>query len=640
MPLFKLGRRDNGRVTNGHADQDVLKHHLPSQSEPRMEADGALEPPGTNRRENRADTAHGSGPEEMESPTKGGRLGDWTSLDERIKEARAQLESVLAVREEAQSLRTRAREISDRTEAVREEARLIGRTARRALERLAAVNPSHFAPTVAALRKLDEARKTQRALLTASQTDAWVEADRARIRASSGLLKTLSALSTAITWVGRELEEGNNLLAGAESLAESAQQEFKSAQASMKEFLLDGSEVQELLGMRGFSEQGLREKAMMDGGVPHQPLKSSDMPQISSAAPGQEVMDTRLQGEEASIDRIASSPLEDGDISASAIGNVGGAQELDEWSSELLKDLSSKPFEKPIGSTDFVGGPPGPSADGFVGNQRKPSETGDTFPPGSNDTSNGAAKAWDMIGMRPGQHWPRPNGSAGETEQISEEALKRELFDLRQSLAPFRASHDSVGGTPEAHGPSPEGLDTEVGEQPTTPAPERTPERRASPDNGQSELDTPFAKGPEYPVAESGLAGIGTSSTLGEHAGPDGLPEAASASGTVAAPSVTDSRRLSLVFIPCPDSEQLGTLWEALDRIAGTGGIVDARPLGGDGGFEFILGDLDDETQIVEELRAQMPQAQILKLSENKLEVRGGHVPSSGVRVRHPVDVV
>ena len=176
----------------------------------------------------------------------------------------------------------------------------------------------------------------------------------------------------------------------------------------------------------------------------------------------------------------------------------------------------------------------------------------------------------------------------GRTEQISEEALKRELFDLRQSLAPFRASHDSVGGTPEAHGPSPEGLDTEVGEQPTTPAPERTPERRASPDNGQSELDTPFAKGPEYPVAESGLAGIGSSSTLGEHAGPDGLPEAASASGTVAAPSVTDSRRLSLVFIPCPDSEQLGTLWEALDRITGTGGIVDARPLGGDGGFEFI----------------------------------------------------
>ena len=630
MLLSKLGRRESRRMTNGHVIQDVLKHELLSQPESDVEADRALEPPGTDRREDRADTAHGSGREEMQSPTQSGTLGDWTSLDERIKRARGGLEALLAIREEAQSLRTRAQEISDWTEAVREEAQRIRLTARRALERLAAVNPSHFAPRVAALRELDEARKTQSSLLTAARTDAWVEADRARIRASSGLLKTLGALSTGKTWVERELEEGNNVLAAAESLPESTQDELKGAQASMKELLFDGPEGQELLGMMGFSEQGRQEKAIVDGGISHQPLtepQTSDLAHQAAqveeqpsaklrTAPSQEPVNTWLHGEVAPIDRMASSPLEH--IDASATGDVHGAPELDEWSSELLKDLSSKPFEKSIGFTDFGGDPPRPSADGFIDNQPKPAETAHTSPPG--DASDGVVEAVDISGMRPGQDWPQPNASMGETERISEQALKRELSDLRQSLATFRSSQDAVGGTPEAHRLSPEVLDTEVGEEPPTPAPKGARQRRASAANGQPKLDTPFATGPEYPPAESELAYVGSSSTLGEQTRPDVPPEEASVSGTVEAPSETDSSRLSLVFTPCPDSERLGNLWEALDRIAGTGGIVDAGPLGGDGGFEFILGDVDDETQIVEELRAQMPQAEILKPNEGKLE--------------------
>ena len=184
-----------------------------------------------------------------DAPEGSNSYGQRVTLEGRIAEAQAGLEALLASRAEATRVRTETQEVLEQWEAVQNEAQRVRDWARRALDILIAANPRDFSARDAIVRELDETRKSEAILQQAAQREASVDADRARIRVSAELLKTLNAVSTATAWVERELDEANNLSSVTDSLMESAQKELARARAVLRELFLDGREAQELLDL-------------------------------------------------------------------------------------------------------------------------------------------------------------------------------------------------------------------------------------------------------------------------------------------------------------------------------------------------------------------------------------------------------
>ena len=83
----------------------------------------------------------------------------------------------------------------------------------------------------------------------------------------------------------------------------------------------------------------------------------------------------------------------------------------------------------------------------------------------------------------------------------------------------------------------------------------------------------------------------------------------------------TFSGRLSVVFVPCPDADRLGSFWESLDEVAGVGAIVDARPQDEGSGFEFVL-DLGQGQMSVEQLKGRIPDTEMTAKGDAELIIR------------------
>lgn len=153
----------------------------------------------------------------------------WVELEERVKQAHNDLQAIMTTREEAAILRRQAQTVLDEGEAVRGEARQISEAAWKAFERGFAVNAKGLPNRWTTVREIDEAMKTFTALQRATHTESWQEADRTRQRATTELLKVLTALSTAMAHADRELKEATNLPAVAHSLKQSADDEMRCA---------------------------------------------------------------------------------------------------------------------------------------------------------------------------------------------------------------------------------------------------------------------------------------------------------------------------------------------------------------------------------------------------------------------------
>ena len=171
----------------------------------------------------------------------------WVELEERVKKAQSDLQAILASREKATILRRQTEEVLDVGEAIRAEAQHISEAAWKALDRGFAVNAGGLPGRWSTVREIDDAMRTYAELQRATHSETWQEADRTRQRATTELLKALTALSTATAHAERELKEATNLPAAANSLKESAREELRCAQAIRNELmLLDQEALNEL----------------------------------------------------------------------------------------------------------------------------------------------------------------------------------------------------------------------------------------------------------------------------------------------------------------------------------------------------------------------------------------------------------
>ena len=135
----------------------------------------------------------------------------WVELGQKTQNARKELESLLAVGDEAASLTKSTHKVFDEGEEFRNKAQQLRDAARNTLDRLLSVSPPDFAARVATLREFDENKWAQASHQQALQRETWEAYDRARLRASGEVLKALHSVMIAKSWVDRELEEANNL---------------------------------------------------------------------------------------------------------------------------------------------------------------------------------------------------------------------------------------------------------------------------------------------------------------------------------------------------------------------------------------------------------------------------------------------
>ena len=190
-----------------------------------------------------------------ESATIPGLYETWVELEERVKRAQNELQAILATREEAAILRGRAQKQLDEGEANRADAQRISESAWRAFDRGFAVSAKGLPNRWTTVREIDEAMRTYTALQRATHSESWQEADRTRQRATTGLLKALAVLNTAMAQAQRELKEAANLPSVADALMQSAQEELRCAQAIRSELLLLGQEALNELDAAPFSRQ-------------------------------------------------------------------------------------------------------------------------------------------------------------------------------------------------------------------------------------------------------------------------------------------------------------------------------------------------------------------------------------------------
>ena len=366
-----------------------------------------------------------------------------------MKEVQGQFQSLLADRELIADLRWSAQSVFEHVEQSREEARRIRALARVAFDKLAAMHPRDFAPMAAAVREIDDTKKTEAALQHNAHRDAWEEADRARTKTWEETLKALSAVNIVKAWVERELEEARNLCAAAESLMESAQIELSTAQAMARELLVDQREAEYLLGIAqdpgsadhegpGVGAQGVAEAR--NGRSPHSEDTQEQhyveqSPERVEASEGlgpegwhEPASDQResTNGYHREMWREGVSPVRRPAARPRARnGNENGfgrAQGFLSRSSELIKGLASTGLDRPPHFSDewgkLVRGPIG-----------RPQDIGPRAPERVDDLAYANGHS----------------GAPGEGAQLTNaEILKDELSSLRRSLESMRSSREST----------------------------------------------------------------------------------------------------------------------------------------------------------------------------------------------------
>ena len=80
------------------------------------------------------------------------------------------------------------------------------------------------------------------------------------------------------------------------------------------------------------------------------------------------------------------------------------------------------------------------------------------------------------------------------------------------------------------------------------------------------------------------------------------------------------SGRVYFMFPGNLDQDQVGSVWEALDEVAGSGAIVDSRLVSREDGVQFTL-ELGTKVLELEALKKKMPGAVLTALNEDRLKV-------------------
>ena len=125
------------------------------------------------------------------------------------------------------------------------------------------------------------------------------------------------------------------------------------------------------------------------------------------------------------------------------------------------------------------------------------------------------------------------------------------------------------------------------------------------------------SSGPPRPGAEPSPQDLAPHS---EVEGDAGHPSGATANEPVKPLPESYSGRVYLMFSAALDQDALGTVWEALDEVAGSGAIVDNRLVSDEAGIQFTL-ELGNKVLSVDRLRNRMAGAAFVALAEDRLKV-------------------
>ena len=137
----------------------------------------------------------------------------------------------------------------EQAEAAWDEAGRLGVVARNAIERGFTVNLPGFAARLRMVDEIEQARMTQAQLRRSNNLEAWEEADRAKQKATTELLKALAAIAVATSQAERELRETANLPALAGALRDSANEDLECARDIGEELAQLGREAFSLLAV-------------------------------------------------------------------------------------------------------------------------------------------------------------------------------------------------------------------------------------------------------------------------------------------------------------------------------------------------------------------------------------------------------
>ena len=502
----------------------------------------------------------------------------WVDLGEKTQKARAELESLLAVRDEASRLTKSAQQVFDEGQEFRNKAQQLRDAARETLHRLLAVSPPDFAARVAALREFDENKQTQTSYQQAIQTETWEACDRARLRASGEVLKALHAVMITKSWVEREMEEATNLSNVAQSFKVLSRDELSSARAIVKELFLDLQEARDLPGVTQLlelaTEKGVIEPQSPEGALESQP---------------QRVVSDRKHRQTSSHGEVPSTY------------ETRYTRNLFQKSAGLIKGLAFlRGDNEPSGTPEeWAGGVHGTKTQDQTF-ERRPSHSIDKGGP-----SIGEA-AQTRNGADTGPH--REPTEPEPAQEITEEGLKSELAGLRRSLQNVRTSIPTKitrQATKAASSAPPDEID--LPEQPASVA---------EPADLASEADAE-----ELPAVESTFPDLEDELPPQPEDLPaiDALPQD---SGEKLLPQVAETYTgtLTLVFTPSPDGEMLRQIWDVLDQEAGVGAVIDAEPLPGEAGYEFTL-DLGIDVLVIDNLMSGIPRAELTAIDDAKLSI-------------------
>lgn len=477
-------------------------------------------------------------------------------LEGTIVAAQSELRALLANRANAEAMRSQAHEAMEQADAAWQEAGLLGEAAWRAFERGFSVDTPEFVNRLRVIREVDEARKAQDELQRVNNLEAWKEADRARQNATTDILKALTALAVAAAQVSRELREINCLSESAISLGNSALDDLRCAHIIGEELAILGQEALGQLGAGKLAGQAQIQERLVNRATARQ---SSAQPPTGDATPLPDFSDRPPPSSEP---EPAPHNIPPAPEPRPAISNIPAAA------------ASPEPDPEPARED-----PPAPSAAGIP------------------DTPT------------PRSPVPSPQELISAAEQFRKE------FEATTSAPPENAGSTVISGT------SGRVIEAE-------PSPGAAP---AAPLSAAEELQREMAS--MRPTTIDAVP-ANTADAVPAHTAPE--PPAAStpgsaevsddalAPGSEAVPSIplpeSYSGKIYLMFPSTLDQDQVGSVWEVLDDIMGSGAIVDSRLVSREEGVQFTL-ELGSKTLTLGAIKKKMPGAEMTALKEDRLKI-------------------
>ena len=477
----------------------------------------------------------------------------WVELGETISAAQAEMQSLLANRRKSETLRVEAQEVLEQAESAWDEAGRLGDAARKAIERGFTVNLPGFAARLRMVDEIEQARLTQAQLRRSTTNEAWEEADRARQKATTELLKALAEVALAASQAERERRETDKLPAMAETLLNSAVDDLKAARSIGDELAHLGREAFSLLAGNDVSGESSRDK-------PPTPLP------ITGQSETQPV-ETRPATDAAPDQQDAVAP--GGGIEAQDLQETQAASETTEGQPEVHRaggagNQAPVAVETPPVGAEAAETAPKSAADDL----RREFESAGSEGSGTRETAEHTDTDVEA---------PAPVSAAEE--------LERELSALRSQLS----SPEPPGGpqgTPGGSGPAPRAVTGSTTQSLSSDAVSGGLLRRGELDRYSE--DRPQAVAPALE------------------------PEPST--------SVPDSYsgRIYLMFPASLTQDELESVWESLEEVAGSGTISDHRLISRQDGVQFTL-ELGNKGLVIDRLRKQMPGAGLTPVAEDRL---------------------